>query len=112
MIVSSITAPDPQPAIPSPPSSQGNRVYEAYYTVISRLIGFFDHHGLYGASAVLGTLLLEPHHAIRAGFHYLTGKKREFHYYGLNPTSLTAEQATKTPILLLHGALHNQSAWL
>ena len=98
--------------MPLPPSSVGNRVYEVYHAVLSRLIGFFNNHGLNGACTVLGTLLLEPHHAFRAGLDYFTGKKREFHYYGLNPASLTPEQAIKNPILLLHGSLHNQSAWL
>lgn len=61
---------------------------------------------------VIGTLLCEPYHAFKAGFLSPLGWLKQFRFYDLNPISLTPEQVRKRPILLIHGFLHNQSAWL
>lgn len=61
---------------------------------------------------ILSTLFFEPIEQLKACFTYFLGWKRHFNFYNLNPTQITQEQAEKNPILLLHGNLHNQSAWL
>jgi pimeloyl-ACP methyl ester carboxylesterase len=58
------------------------------------------------------TLLLEPWQAIKAGCLYFLGKKKHFNFFGLNPRAITADQAKKRPILLIHGNYHNQSGFL
>lgn len=46
------------------------------------------------------------------GLRMVLGAFKSFHFYGLNPESLSETQAEHPPVLLLHGWLHNQSAWL
>lgn len=41
-----------------------------------------------------------------------SGKRKKFHFYGLNPTQLNREQLDKPAILFLHGQFHNQSGAL
>lgn len=45
--------------------------------------------------------------ALRCGARMAMGRKRR----GLNPRRLTPEQARKSPTILLHGVLHNSTAW-
>lgn len=40
------------------------------------------------------------------------GKRKQFHYYGLNPKQLTEEEAQKPAIISLNGLAHNQSGAL
>lgn len=92
--------------------SPWDRIYSIYHAAISHLADFFNDWNLNGVTVILGTLLLEPHHVLKAVFHYFKGIKNEFHPYGLNSHSITLEQAKKNPILLIHGAFHNQSGWM
>ena len=67
---------------------------------------------IYMILRILCTLILEPLAIMQASGTYHLGWKKDFHYEGSNPIFITQEQAKKNPILLLHGDLHNQSAWL
>lgn len=62
-------------------------------------------------AAVLGVSLLDSTNAVKIGVHSLKGRRSKFSKHGLNPKKLTAIQANKSPILLIHGAGHNQGVW-
>lgn len=89
-----------------------NRIWLAYCRIVQSLVDCLRSCKLNNTAAVLGTLLIEPWQAIKAGFHSWWYSKKDFTYYGLNPTSITEQQSKKAPILLLHGDLHDQTAWL
>jgi hypothetical protein len=77
-----------------------------------RIVRFFVDRGWILTAALLGTFLSEPLQGLRGGATFYLGWKKHFNFYGLNPKKISAEQANKRPILLLHGNYHNQSAWL
>jgi hypothetical protein len=62
--------------------------------------------------SIILSLIWEPLSSLRAALSCIFGKKPSFNFYNLNPTKLRSRQLTRTPILLLHGNYHNQSAWL
>jgi hypothetical protein len=61
---------------------------------------------------VLGLFLIEPHQMIKIAALTFLGCKRKIHWFGLNPQTLTAEQASAVPLLLIHGRMHNQGIWI
>lgn len=86
-------------------------VTSTYTKAIQKFVEFLRKHKLRVLALILGTLLLEPWQAIKAGFSFASWKKH-FNFHEMNPKALTAEQLKQQPILLIHGNLHNQSAWL
>lgn len=88
------------------------RIRNAYRNAIKKFVEFLNKHKWYVAAMVLGTLLLEPWQAIKAGFRCPAGWKKHFNFYKMNPKVLTEEQLKKRPILLIHGNYHNQSGWM
>lgn len=80
--------------------------------MIKRLKSYLDNHDLRTARAIICSLGAEPAEVIYFALKMAWGMGSDFHPYGLNPKQLTQEQASRQPVLLLHGNLHNQSAWL
>lgn len=89
-----------------------HRIRDAYNRAIGRLVDFLYRHQWHTLGMILGTLLQEPFQVLRAGFTLPANWKKKFSYHGLNPTNLTDAQQKKRPILLIHGNLHNQTAWI
>lgn len=69
-------------------------------------------HGLIKTGLVVAAFATEPMDALLSGLRMNRGERRHFHEYGTNPTQLTQHQASKRPVLLLHGDKHNQSAFI
>ncbi|PIS01339.1 MAG: hypothetical protein COT84_02825 [Chlamydiae bacterium CG10_big_fil_rev_8_21_14_0_10_35_9] len=88
------------------------KISNIYFRVILSFVNFLENHNQYVAAMVTGTLLTEPVSALKAALLYPLGWKKNFNFIGMNPKSITKEQSEKRPILLLHGNLHNQSAWI
>ncbi len=88
------------------------KAVEFYRKLIRKMICFLRERQWKAAAVMFGTMLLEPLHAIKAGFATPLGWRKRFNFYQFNPGSVTSEQAQKRPILLIHGNYHNQSAWL
>lgn len=89
-----------------------HRIRDAYNRAIGRMVDFLYRHQWHTLAIVLGTLLQEPFQVLKAGFTLPANWKKEFNYHGMNPKSLTDAQLKKRPILLIHGNLHNQTAWI
>lgn len=83
-----------------------------YRTTIQRLVGFLKRRGWSDLSSVLGTILVEPWQALKAGLMEAASWKKPFNFYGMNPQVLTEEHLKRRPLLLIHGNYHNQAAWL
>lgn len=96
----------------SPNLSICQRISNAYRNAIHQFVNFLQKHKFYVTAMVLGTLLLEPFQAIKAGCISPASWKKHFNFYNMNPKTLSNEQLTKQPILLVHGNYHNQSAWI
>lgn len=92
--------------------SLGKRISNCYREAIRTFVRFLQRHNFFVTSLVLGTLLLETGTALRAGFCAPASWKKHFNFYNMNPKAITEEQSKKSPILLIHGNYHNQSAWL
>ncbi len=88
------------------------KIRRVYFNAICALVDFLIEHDWFMTGATLGTLLTEPWQSLKAGILYPLGDKKYFNFYGLNPAVLTKEQRLQSPILLVHGNIHNQSAWL
>lgn len=84
----------------------------SHYNAISRLKYYFYECSMYVIGNVVCSLSAEPAEAIYFGFKMMQGMGKNLHKFGLNPTEITESQAKYQPVLLLHGNLHNQSAWL
>ena len=80
-----------------------------YHILIRRLIDGLRKRHFYTTAMILGTLLSEPIANIRTALYFRKGKKQAFHYFGMNQVE---KPLGKSPILMVHGNLHNQSAWL
>lgn len=60
---------------------------------------------------VVAAFFTETFSMIYTACAFHIGKKKNFTYHGMNPTSLTSEQAKKTAILALHGDKGNGGYW-
>lgn len=103
---------DSEIIIVSSKTSLYQRISTAYTNMIHKFIQFLKKHNWFVTSMVLGTFLIEPWQAIKAGFMNPTSWKKHFNYYNMNPIVLTEGQSKQQPILLIHGNYHNQSAWI
>lgn len=83
-----------------------------YFKKISLFLEFLETKNCRFLSLALASYLSEPVASVKSSFYYLLGYLPIFRFFGLNPKKLTRAQATKNPILLLHGNYHNQSAFL
>lgn len=83
-----------------------------YRAVIQRFVVFLKRLGWNDLSSVLGTILVEPWQALKAGILELASWKEPFNFYGMNPQVLTEEHLKQRPLLLIHGNYHSQAAWL
>lgn len=81
-----------------------------YSNTIEGMVQFLFKNGWFWFGVVFGTILHEPWQVVKASFLYPFGLKKQFQFYGMNPAAITGEQLR--PILLIHGNLHNQSAWI
>lgn len=86
--------------------------YCSYSGFIETMVQNLFKRGWFWFGVVFGTILQEPWEVVKASCVYPFGLKEPFQFYGMNPSSITIEQSHKRPILLIHGNLHNQSAWL
>lgn len=84
----------------------------AYEKTVKKIIDFLRSYQLRSLSNIIGTQLLEPWSSFKCSLAYPLGLVNKFQFFGLNPDRITPEQAQKRPLLLLHGNMHNQSAWL
>ena len=93
-------------------TSLTNCLYKSIYNVCSygNSRDIRDRDWIYYCLAALGTLTLEFKHMCNTRFNslYASGV---VHYYGLNPTEISSEQAEFVPLLLIHGKWHNQGVW-
>ena len=64
------------------------------------------------AAIIIAAMGAEPVDSIVAGIRMSRGEQTAFHEYCVNPITLSPEQASKPPVLLLHGDQHNQSAFI
>lgn len=88
------------------------RIYEVYFYAIRKLVDYLDSWGLEVAGMIIGTLLIEPWQALKIAFYTPANWVSHFNFYNMNPTTLTNEELSKCPLLLLHGNFNNQSSWL
>lgn len=77
-----------------------------------KLRHFLNKHHFLMTSLVVCSFIEEPITSLYFGLKLFQGIRKKMHYYDLNPLELTQSQANSPPVLLLHGNLHNQSAWL
>ena len=84
----------------------------AYIGHLKRFTTYLQEHDLTTTSFVVAAFAAEPVDALVSGLRMFRGMKREFHEYDANPKHLTKAQASKPPVLLLHGYKHNQSAFI
>lgn len=87
-------------------------LYVLYRNWMRKFVEFLQHYQFNVTALVLGTLLAEPWHSLKAGVCSPLSWKKNFNFHNLNPQFITEAQAKKSPILLIHGNYHNQSAWL
>jgi pimeloyl-ACP methyl ester carboxylesterase len=84
----------------------------AYIGHVKHFTTYLQEHDLTATSFVVAAFAAEPADAMASGLRLFRGMKQEFHEYDANPTHLTKAQASKPPVLLLHGYKHNQSAFI
>lgn len=88
------------------------RIYEAYFEVIKSFVDCLVKRNYLVTAMVIGTILLEFWSVLKASIFGVANWKTHFNFYNMNPTTLTPEDLTKNPLLLIHGAFGDQSAWL
>lgn len=87
-------------------------LYEGQYLYYVYCIGaFLQRCGLISMSMVVMSLLCEPVDSIVHGMRMLFSSQ-DFKLYGANPDSLDGYDKQLAPILFLHGAEHDQSAFV
>lgn len=84
----------------------------AYITHVKKFTTRLQEKGFMTTGLVVAALAVEPVESIASGLRMNRGTRENFHAYHVNPTVLTKAQASKRPVLLLHGDKHNQSAFL
>lgn len=90
----------------------GQDIPSIYEKGVKKIIDFLRSYDMRNVSNVVGTQLLEPWSSFKSALLIPLGWVNKFQFFGLNPDRLTPEQAKKKPLLLIHGNMHNQSAWL
>ncbi len=109
----SAQAESPSLLLEKPPKfSWFSHISHVYRNFIKKFVQFLEKHDYRVTAMILGTLLVEFWHALKAGLTSPMSWKRHFNFYQMNPTELTPEQLKKHPLLLIHGNYHNQSAWM
>lgn len=93
-------------------SSLCNTICDLYYRAIKYLYDFFKNCGCDTFAVLVSTFLFEPWSTLKAAVQYPFGLKEDFHYYNLNPETLTSAQAEKRAIIWLHGSMDNQRSAL
>jgi len=87
-------------------------IQSLYYGCVARVVYFFRYYDWKQTANTVAALMAETRSALYTGYWLPWGKEKAFHYYGLNPESLTAAQKEDPAILLLHGKGSNQSVWI
>lgn len=83
-----------------------------YLEIVARIIYFFRIFGMKWTANTLAALLAEPGSNFYLMKWFRLGKQKQFHFFGLNPTTISEENRKLPVVLLLHGKGVNQSAWI
>lgn len=95
-----------------PKVSYLERISNSYQSAIKNFVIYLRRHRWKITAMVLGTFLAEPWSVLKAGVLKICNWKKHFNFYNMNPKTLSTAQMSQTPILLIHGNYHDQSAWL
>ena len=83
--------------------SIGLRIYEVWFSVMKRIVEFFNRQISPALGATFGLIALEGHTLVRAGWHTFKKYRNPAETYGFNSINPNAQIGSR-PVLLIHGA--------